>query len=132
MVNWEFFDDQTPDSAKALVDELRAGRGGEVRPTRGAKLCSFRETSRILAGFPDERPGANDESGAGGAPSMAGLRLSRGEALPGAGPRRVVAPRHEDAPAHEEAHRHEGAPQEGAPHEDAPPEATSAQEGAAE
>jgi len=132
MVNWEFFDDQTPDSAKALVDELRAGRGGEVRPTRGAKLCSFRETSRILAGFPDERPGANDESGAGGAPSMAGLRLSRGEALPGAGPRRVVAPRHEDAPAHEEARRPEGAAPEGAPHEDAPPEASSAQEGAAE
>src|SRR5215469_1437853 len=25
MVNWEFFDNQTPDSAKQLVDDLRAG-----------------------------------------------------------------------------------------------------------
>ena len=26
MVNWEFFDNQTPQSAKQLVDDLRAGR----------------------------------------------------------------------------------------------------------
>ncbi|MFE7633355.1 MULTISPECIES: NADH-quinone oxidoreductase subunit NuoE [unclassified Kitasatospora] len=100
MVNWEFFDNQTPDSARQLVDDLRAGR--EVRPTRGARLCGFKETARILAGFPDERPGANDESGAGGAPSLAGLRLARGEALPGTPGTKVVAPRPEsprsDAP----------------------------------
>jgi NADH-quinone oxidoreductase subunit E len=94
MVNWEFFDNQTPESARQLVDELRAGQ--EVRPTRGARLCSFRETARILAGFPDERPGAVDESGSGGAPSLAGLRLSRGESLPGAPGTRIVGPRHED------------------------------------
>ncbi|MFC5905660.1 NADH-quinone oxidoreductase subunit NuoE [Streptacidiphilus monticola] len=93
MVNWEFFDNQTPDSARQLVDDLRAG--AEVRPTRGARLCSFKETARILAGFPDERPGAVDEGGAGGAPSLAGLRLARGESLPGTEPRRIVAPRHE-------------------------------------
>nr|BFD92854.1 NADH-quinone oxidoreductase subunit NuoE [Kitasatospora sp. Xyl93] len=93
MVNWEFFDNQTPESARQLVDDLRAGR--EVRPTRGARLCGFKETSRILAGFPDERPGANDESGAGGAPSLAGLRLSRGEALPGTSGTKVVSPRPE-------------------------------------
>ena len=97
MVNWEFFDDQTPESAKQLVDELRSGRGGEVRPTRGARLCSFKETARILAGFPDERPGAVDESGAGGAPTLAGLRLARGETLPGRpNGTRVVAPRNEN------------------------------------
>ncbi|MFC1409287.1 NADH-quinone oxidoreductase subunit NuoE [Streptacidiphilus sp. N1-12] len=97
MVNWEFFDNQTPDSARQLVDDLRAG-GQDVRPTRGAKLCGFRDTSRILAGFPDPREGAVDESGAGGAATMAGLRLARGQALPGAGgATRVVAPRHEDA-----------------------------------
>ncbi|MEV1201609.1 NADH-quinone oxidoreductase subunit NuoE, partial [Microbispora rosea] len=33
MVNWEFFDNQTPESAKQLVDDLRAGK--EVAPTRG-------------------------------------------------------------------------------------------------
>ncbi|MFD4660440.1 NADH-quinone oxidoreductase subunit NuoE [Kitasatospora sp. NPDC058444] len=93
MVNWEFFDNQTPESARQLVDDLRAGR--EVRPTRGARLCGFKETARILAGFPDERPGANDESGAGGAPSLAGLRLARGEALPGTPGTKVVSPRPE-------------------------------------
>ncbi|GAB2710145.1 NADH-quinone oxidoreductase subunit NuoE [Kitasatospora kifunensis] len=97
MVNWEFFDNQTPASAKQLVDELRAG--AEVRPTRGAKLCSFKETARILAGFPDERAGANEESGAGGAPSLAGLRLAKGESLPGAPAARVVSPRNEGTEA---------------------------------
>ncbi|MDH6134012.1 NADH-quinone oxidoreductase subunit E [Kitasatospora sp. MAA4] len=91
MVNWEFFDNQTPESARQLVDDLRSG--AEVEPTRGAKLCSFKETARILAGFPDERPGAVDASGAGGAPSMAGLRLAKGEALPGTPGARVVSPR---------------------------------------
>ncbi|WP_405011950.1 NADH-quinone oxidoreductase subunit NuoE [Kitasatospora sp. NBC_01539] len=97
MVNWEFFDNQTPDSARKLVDDLRAGR--EVSPTRGAKLCSFKETSRILAGFADARPGAVDESGAGGDPSLAGLRLAKGEALPGTPGAKVVAPRHEGTEA---------------------------------
>ncbi|WP_328806269.1 NADH-quinone oxidoreductase subunit NuoE [Streptacidiphilus fuscans] len=95
MVNWEFFDNQTPESARELVDQLRAGT--DVAPTRGARLCSFRETARILAGFPDERPGAVDESGAGGAPSLAGLRLARGETLPGTGGTHIVAPRQEDS-----------------------------------
>ncbi|GAA1145462.1 NADH-quinone oxidoreductase subunit E [Kitasatospora gansuensis] len=97
MVNWEFFDNQTPDSARQLVDDLRAGH--DPRPTRGARLCSFKETSRILAGFPDERPGAVDASGAGGAPSLAGLRLAKGEALPGTPGAKVVAPRHEGTEA---------------------------------
>ncbi|MER8183053.1 NADH-quinone oxidoreductase subunit NuoE [Kitasatospora sp. NPDC094015] len=97
MVNWEFFDNQTPESARQLVDDLRAGQ--DPKPTRGARLCSFRETSRILAGFPDERPGAVDESGAGGTPSLAGLRLAKGEALPGAPGTKVVSPRHEGTEA---------------------------------
>ena len=73
MVNWEFFDDQTPASARRVVDDLRAGR--TVTPTRGAPLCTFRETARILAGFPDPRPGAND--GAPGGPTLTGLRAAR-------------------------------------------------------
>ena len=76
MVNWEFFDDATPQSARELVDGLRAGDGAV--PTRGAPLCTFRDTSRILAGFPDERPGAVDEGGAGGVPTLVGLRIARG------------------------------------------------------
>ncbi len=48
MVNWEFFDNQTPSSARELVTALR--EGAPVTPTRGAALCSFRETARTLAG----------------------------------------------------------------------------------
>lgn len=78
MVNWEFFDNMTPQAAIDLVDELRAGR--EVHPTRGAPLCTFREASRILAGFPDERFGAVDAGGPAGDATLAGLRLARREA----------------------------------------------------
>jgi len=77
MVNWEFFDNQTPRSARQLVDDLIAGR--EVSPTRGAPLCTYKETARILAGFPDERPGAVAAGGSAGPASLAGLRLHRGE-----------------------------------------------------
>ncbi|MDQ8704453.1 NADH-quinone oxidoreductase subunit NuoE [Streptomyces sp. LHD-70] len=89
MVNWEFFDNQTPESAKRLVDDLRAGR--TVEPTRGAPICTFKETARILAGFPDEREGAVEAGGAAGPASLIGLRLAKGEALPA----RVVHPRGE-------------------------------------
>ena len=34
LVNWEFFDDQTPESARELVDGLRAGE--DIVPSRGA------------------------------------------------------------------------------------------------
>ncbi|UFQ17385.1 MULTISPECIES: NADH-quinone oxidoreductase subunit NuoE [Streptomyces] len=87
MVNWEFFDNQTPESAKQLVDDLRAGV--PVEPTRGAPLCTYKETARILAGFPDERPGAVEASGGAGPASLIGLRLAKGEAPQ----RRVVHPR---------------------------------------
>ncbi|HEY8982234.1 MAG TPA: NADH-quinone oxidoreductase subunit NuoE [Streptomyces sp.] len=98
MVNWEFFDNQTVESAKRLVDDLRAGR--EVSPTRGAPLCTFKDTARILAGFPDEREGAVEASGGAGPASLVGLRLARGETAPA----RVVHPREEpeDRPAAEE------------------------------
>ncbi|NLU70311.1 NADH-quinone oxidoreductase subunit NuoE [Streptomyces sp. HNM0574] len=92
MVNWEFFDNQTPDSAKRLVDDLRAGR--EVVPTRGASLCTFKETARILAGFPDQRAGAVESGGGAGPASLVGLRLAKGEAPTG----RVVSPRAEPQP----------------------------------
>jgi NADH-quinone oxidoreductase subunit E len=73
MVNWEFFDNQTPSSARGLTDQLRSGR--DVRPTRGAaKVCTFKEVSRVLAGFPDGR--ADEGVGAGPA-SLEGLRLAR-------------------------------------------------------
>ncbi|MFP5336633.1 MAG: NADH-quinone oxidoreductase subunit NuoE [Actinomycetes bacterium] len=62
MVNWEFFDNQTPSSARDVVDRLRSGE--DVAPTRGAaKVCSFKEISRVLAGFADGR--ADEGVGAG-------------------------------------------------------------------
>jgi NADH-quinone oxidoreductase subunit E len=75
MVNWEFFDNQTPKTAKAIVDNLRAGK--DVAPTRGAaKVCSFKEVSRVLAGFEDGRAG--EGVGAGPA-SLAGLDIATGK-----------------------------------------------------
>jgi len=75
MVNWEFFDNQTPSSAKALVDDLREGR--PVRPTRGAdSLCTWRQAERVLAGFYDGRA---DEGEAAGPATLEGLRISQQE-----------------------------------------------------
>jgi NADH-quinone oxidoreductase subunit E len=73
MVNWEFFDNQTPASARDLVDGLRSG--APPVPTRGAPLCPFRETARTLAGLTDPRT-VTDQDGAGAA-TLAGLRVAR-------------------------------------------------------
>ena len=72
MVNWEFMDNQTPQSATQLVDDLRAGK--EVRSTRGPRVCTWREAERVLAGFPDDRA---DEGPSAGAASLVGLDLAR-------------------------------------------------------
>ena len=72
MVNWEFMDNQTPESATQLVDDLREGR--EVRSTRGPRICTWREAERVLAGFPDDLA---DEGPAAGPPSLAGLEIAR-------------------------------------------------------
>jgi NADH-quinone oxidoreductase subunit E len=73
MVNWEFFDQQTPETARDLTDALRSGT--EVRPSRGLPLTSFRETSRVLAGFADGRP--DDGQGGPAGPTLAGLRFAQ-------------------------------------------------------
>jgi NADH-quinone oxidoreductase subunit E len=73
MVNWEFFDNQTPQSTLETVQRLRTGR--PVAPTRGAtSVCSFRQMSRVLAGFPDGR--ADEGVGAGPA-TVRGTVLAR-------------------------------------------------------
>ncbi len=72
MVNWEFFDNQTPASAKQLVDDLRDGT--PVHPTRGPnELCTFKEVSRVLAGFPD---GLANQGPSGGIPTFRGLTVA--------------------------------------------------------
>jgi NADH-quinone oxidoreductase subunit E len=73
MVNWEFFDYQTPSSARDLVDGLRTGE--PPVPTRGEPLCTFRDTARTLAGLPDPRAVTN--SADVGAATLAGLRVAQ-------------------------------------------------------
>ena len=82
MVNWEFMDNQTPDSAGELVDKLR--EGGAVESTRGPSICTFKEASRVLAGFPDGKAGEGAQAGAA---TLAGLVLAheRGWAAPEGG-----------------------------------------------
>ena len=69
MVNWEFFDDMTPQRARDLVDDA------DVSPSRGApRLCTWRQAARILAGFPD---GQAAEGHTAGHATLAGLRIAK-------------------------------------------------------
>ena len=80
MVNWEFYDNQTPASARELVDGCRAG--SPPAPTRGASsLCTFKQMERVLAGFPDGRA---NEGAQAGPPTLVGLQLAqqRGDTAP--------------------------------------------------
>lgn len=73
MVNWEFYDNQTPQSTQQLVDDLRSG--ADLRPSRGPlRQCTFKEVSRVLAGFHD---GLADEGVGAGAASTLGLRIAK-------------------------------------------------------
>ncbi len=90
MVNWEFMDNQTPESAVQLVDDLRSG--AEVHSTRGPRVCTWREAERVLAGFGDGRA---DEGPSAGPASLLGLTIAqeRGWAAPDAGSRVAQGPR---------------------------------------
>ena len=73
MVNWEFFDNQTPASARQLADDLRAGN--PVSPTRGPeRLVTWREAARILAGFND---GQATEGPTAGPADLVGLKIAK-------------------------------------------------------
>ena len=72
MVNWEFMDNQTPESAVQVVDDLRAGK--QIRSTRGPLICTWREAERVLAGFPDELA---DEGPSAGPASLVGREIAR-------------------------------------------------------
>jgi NADH-quinone oxidoreductase subunit E len=63
----------TPESARELVDGLRAG--ADVAPVRGAeRLVTFRQAAMILAGYPDDQAGTGQTAGA---PTLAGLRIAK-------------------------------------------------------
>lgn len=71
MVNWDFFDNQTPSSVRDLVDALRAGE--RPVPSRSGALCTFRETARTLAGLPSSDA---PDPGPIGEATLAGLRYA--------------------------------------------------------
>ena len=73
MANWEFYDNQTVESAKDLVDSMRAGN--PKPPTRGPnKLVMWKEASAVLAGLND---GLAHEGVQAGEPTLLGLKLSK-------------------------------------------------------
>lgn len=81
-VNYDFFDKVTPTSALDLVEALK--RGERPRPSRGARLCTLKEISLQLAGYPDEREGAVAD-GLPGEPTLVGVRLAQEHGISPAG-----------------------------------------------
>ena len=71
MVNWEFFDNMTPQKLEHLLGDLQADR--EVVSPRGATITSWREAERVLAGFPDGRA---DEGPSAGPASLLGRGIA--------------------------------------------------------
>ena len=75
MVNWEFYDNQTPASVNDLVDAAR--KGNPPAPTRGPKqLRTWKQNSAVLAGIPD---GLANEGVQAGAPSLLGLNIAKAQ-----------------------------------------------------
>lgn len=73
MANWEFYDNQTVESAKSLVDAARSGN--PPAPTRGPnKLVTYKQASAVLAGLDD---GLAREGVQAGGPTLLGLKLSK-------------------------------------------------------
>ncbi len=81
-VNYEFYDQQTPESASELVSELRGGRT-PGRPPAARRCAPSSEISRQLAGFDDQDPEAV-RAGPAGTPTLVGAQLAadRGETAP--------------------------------------------------
>lgn len=76
MVNWEFYDNQTVQSTRDLVDAARAGN--PPAPTRGPnKLRTWKENSAVLAGISD---GLANEGVQAGEPTLLGLKKAKGGA----------------------------------------------------
>ena len=73
MANWEFYDNQTVESAKALVDGARAGN--PPAPTRGPnRLVTYKQASAVLAGLDDGLAGVGVQAGS---PTLLGLKIAR-------------------------------------------------------
>ncbi|WP_033339244.1 NADH-quinone oxidoreductase subunit NuoE [Catenuloplanes japonicus] len=81
-VNYDFFDNVTPDSAVEVVEALKAGN--PPTPSRAPRLCTLKEMAVQLAGFSDPRERAVGE-GVAGAPTLRGVTLAQehGISVPG-------------------------------------------------
>jgi NADH-quinone oxidoreductase subunit E len=72
-VNYEYYDNQTPDKALELVTALQAGE--KPAPTRGAPLTDFRQAELQLAGFFEGRESDLDGPSAA-AETVRGARIA--------------------------------------------------------
>ena len=79
MVNWEFFDNMTPQSARDLVDGLRSGARTSSRPAARRGCAPGSRRRRILAGFPDDQAADGHTAGRAHAwPACASPRSTAG------------------------------------------------------
>jgi NADH-quinone oxidoreductase subunit E len=93
-VNYEFYDNMTAEQSLDLVKELQ--NGGRPQPSRGSRLCTFKEMSIQLAGFADDRQEALGD-GPAGAATLAGNRVAErfGISVPGFDPNTPIGGREE-------------------------------------
>ena len=84
-VNYEFFDKVDVESALSIVAQLQEGK--RPKPSRGARLCTFKEISLQLAGFLDEREGALADGVAGEA-TLRGVQLAKEHGVSAPSPER--------------------------------------------
>ncbi len=71
MVNWEFFDNQSPESALEMIEDIQAGR--DIHPTRGPIVAHVKENERVLAGFLD---GHENEGPSAGPATLLGREIA--------------------------------------------------------
>ena len=89
-VNYEFFDNQTPDAALDLVTDLQAGR--RPSPTRGAPLTDFKSVELEIAGVFTDLP-ERVEAPTASVPTLRGSVLAEHT-----GQRAPTMPEHADIP----------------------------------
>jgi len=97
-VNYEFYDNMTAESSLDLVRALQNGE--RPQPSRGSRLCTFKEMSIQLAGFADVRGEDVVGDGPAGVATLAGNRVAEryGISVPGFDPDTPIGGREEKPP----------------------------------
>ncbi|GAA3840915.1 NADH-quinone oxidoreductase subunit NuoE [Saccharothrix violaceirubra] len=73
-VNYEFYDNQTPEKALELVQRLQTGE--KPAPTRGAALTDFRQAELQLAGFFEGRDAADLDGPSAAPETVRGAKIA--------------------------------------------------------